>query len=475
MIDSLAPTNQICATDRMSVWQLVLFMAATSLGYFVVQLDVSIVNLSLPAMRDYYRVDVAVLQWIVNLYTLSFSVALLSAGVLGDRFGSRKFLLVGYAVFALGSLACGVAPSVSMLLAARFLQGIGAAIIVPNSLAAINWEFADNPRLRVGLVSIWVAFGGVALTCGPIFGGIINAFASWRYIFFLNLPVCAIGMLLTLRQVAPTPLREARKQDWLGQVVLLAFASTLLLLIINYSDFSPLARFGLLVAAGVGMGFFIRIEQRQMYPAIPLELFKDIGLQKALTYGALVNFAYFGIVFFASLYFRYDLKMSVLKAGLSFIPITLPLIVSTLLSGRIGRTHGPERAIAIGFALMIPGLFFLAIPALRSDYWLMLPAFALTTLGIGFVPPMITAIAIQSIGPERGGLISSVVNFFRQIFGAFGVAVFGIFMKSTRDFASYRYFCMTLLVVAFVLMGCIASFAIRETRARRIDAPAAGT
>ncbi|WCM22546.1 MFS transporter [Paraburkholderia bryophila] len=459
----------------MSAWQLVLFMAATSLGYFVVQLDVSIVNLSLPALRDYYRVDVAVLQWIVNLYTLSFSVALLSAGVLGDRFGSRKFLLVGYAVFALGSLACGVAPSVSMLLAARFLQGIGAAIIVPNSLAAINWEFADNPRLRVGLVSIWVAFGGAALTCGPIFGGIINAFASWRYIFFLNLPACAIGILLTLRRVAPTPLREARKQDWLGQVVLLAFSSTLLLLIINYSDFSPLARFGLLIAAGAGMGFFIRIEQRQMYPAIPLELFKDIGLQKALTYGALVNFAYFGIVFFASLYFRYDLKMSVLEAGLSFIPITLPLIVSTLLSGRIGRTHGPERAIAIGFALMIPGLFFLAIPALRSDYWLMLPAFALTTLGIGFVPPMITAIAIQSIGPEHGGLISSVVNFFRQIFGAFGVAVFGIFMKSTRDFASYRYFCMTLLVVAFVLMGCIASFAIREARARRIDAPAAGT
>ncbi|WP_133649045.1 MFS transporter [Paraburkholderia flava] len=473
MTESPVLTHPIQVVSRMSAWQLVLFMAATSLGYFVVQLDVSIVNLSLPAIRDYYRIDVAALQWIVNLYTLSFSVALLSAGVLGDRFGSRKFLLAGYGVFALGSLSCGFAPSVSALLAARFLQGIGAAIIVPNSLAAINWAFADNARLRVSLVSIWIAFGGAALTCGPIFGGLINAIASWRYIFFINLPVCALGVLLTLRYVPRTPLRQARPQDWLGQGILLAFASALLLLIINYSDLTPTVRVALLVAAAGGLWLFVRVERRHKYPAIPLEIFRNIGLQKALTYGVLVNFAYFGIVFFASLYFRYYLKMSILDAGLSFIPITLPLIVATMLSGRISRTYGPERAIAVGFALMIPGMFYLAVPALRFDYRLMLPAFALTTFGIGFVPPMITAIAMQSIGPERGGMISAVVNFFRQISGAFGVAVFGILVKSMQMSTAYQYFGMLLSAVAVVLTGCIGSFAIRERRARQMVVPAA--
>ena len=469
-----SPANLSTRADtRAHVWRLVLFMAATSLGYFVVQLDVSIVNLSLPVIREYYRIDVATLQWIVNIYTLSFSVALLSAGVLGDRFGNRSFMLLGYAVFALGSLGCGLAPTVSTLLVARFVQGIGAAIIVPNSLAAINWAFADNPRLRVSLVAIWIAFGGAALTCGPIFGGIINALASWRYIFFINLPVCALGMLLTVRHVVPMPLRATKKQDWLGQGVVLAFASALLLLIINYSDFSPAVRISLLIASIVAIGVFIRIERRHTHPAIPLEIFGNIGLQKALVYGVLVNFAYFGIVFFASLYFRYYLKMSVLEAGLSFIPITLPLIVATLLSGRISRTYGPQRSIAIGFALMIPGMVYLALPSLRTAYWLMLPAFALTTFGIGFIPPMITAIAMQSIGPERGGMISAVVNFFRQISGAFGVAVFGIFVKSANESASYRYFGLALLAVALALVGFIVSFAWRERMARQPVAPLA--
>jgi DHA2 family methylenomycin A resistance protein-like MFS transporter len=468
MIESPDRTNGLEQHRR--PWRLALFMAATSLGYFVVQLDVSIVNLSLPVIREYYHIDVAALQWIVNIYTLSFSVALLSAGVLGDRFGSRKFMLLGYAVFALASFACGLAPSVETMLAARFVQGIGAAIIVPNSLALINWAFTDNPRLRVSLVAIWIAFGGAALTCGPIFGGIINAFASWRYIFFINVPVCAIGMLLTLREVPPAPLRAARKQDWLGQAIILAFASALLLLIINGSGFSAGVQVGLLVAAVAGIALFIRVEKRQKHPAIPLEIFRNIGLQKALVYGVLVNFAYFGIVFFASLYFRYNLKMSVLEAGLSFIPITLPLVVATILSGRISKIHGPERSIAIGFALMIPGLLYLAVPTLRADYWLMLPAFALTTFGIGFVPPMITAIAMQSIGPERGGMISAVVNSFRQFSGALGVAVFGIFVKPAEESASYQYFGTALFVVALTLVGFIVWFTIRERRARQMAA-----
>jgi DHA2 family methylenomycin A resistance protein-like MFS transporter len=469
MIEAPVSTTSIDdVTDRMGRWSFVWFLAATSLGYFVVQLDVSIVNLSLPTLRDYYRADVAVLQWIVNLYTLSFSVALLCAGVLGDRFGSRKFLLIGYGVFALGSLACGLAPGISTLLLGRVVQGLGAAIIVPNSLAAINWAFADKPQLRASVVAIWIAFGGAALTCGPIFGGVINAVASWRYIFFLNLPVCAIGAWLTLRHVARTPRRSTPSQDWLGQGLVLAFSTGALLLIVNYDDFSPAWRGGLLAVSALALALCVRVERRHPHPAIPLEIFRNLGLQKALAYSGLINFVYFGLVFFASLYFRDDLRMSVLMAGLAFIPITLPLIVGNLLGSRMARTHGPAYTVKVGFALMIPGLCWLALPWLHADYRLMLPAFALTTFGIGFVPPMMTAIAMQSIGPERGGMISAVINFFRQICGAFGVAVFGLLASAGDASASYRHFGIALALVAVLFVVLIAFFTMREQRARQM-------
>ncbi|MEW6343789.1 MAG: MFS transporter [Pseudomonadota bacterium] len=460
------------AKNTMRMWQLVLLMAATSLGYFVVQLDVSIVNLSLPAIQHYFQIDVAMLQWIVNSYTLSFSVVLLSAGVLGDRYGSKNFLLLGYAVFCAASLACGMAPTVPTMLLARFVQGIGAAIIVPNSLAVINWALPDNKSLRLTLVSIWMAFGGAALTSGPIFGGIINSIANWRYIFFINLPICALGVFLTARHVKATPRRDARSQDWIGQLLLLCFATALLVLIINFAELSRDARLALAAAAVVSLAIFIRVEKRSQDPAIPLDIFRNVGLQKVFLIAVMVNFVYFGVVFFSSLYFRHYLKMTVLQAGLAFIPVTLPLIVSNLLSARISRTYGPERSIAIGFWLMIPGLLYLALPALRTSYGLMLPAFAVTTFGIGFISSTITAMAMNSIGPERGGMISAVVNFFRQIAGAFGVAVFGIFMTSADRETAYRHFGVALVSVALVLLLSIAVFA-RLERSRSATFPLA--
>ncbi|WP_323121360.1 MFS transporter [Burkholderia alba] len=464
---SAAPTD--APDDTMRVWPLVLFMAATSLGYFVVQLDVSIVNLSLPALQRTYGIDVAMLQWIVNAYTLSFSVALLSAGVLGDRYGNKTFLMVGYAIFAIGSLACAVAPTISLMLAARFLQGIGAAIIVPNSLAAINGTFSKNEPMRLALVSTWVAFGGAGLTCGPILGGLITSIANWRYIFLINLPVCALGILLTTRHVAAAPRRAGRKQDWIGQGLVLTFATALLILIIDYAALPHDTRLALGAVAALGFGAFIAIESRLADPAVPLRMFRDTGLRKALIFGGLINFVYFGVVFFASLYFRRNLHMSPLRAGLSFIPITLPLVIANLLGSRISRRHGPDRVIALGFALMIPGLLYLALPSVQGSYALMLPAFVLTTFGIGFIPPMTTAIAMRSLGPERGGMVSAIVNFCRQISGAFGVAVFGIFIASGDDAASYRHFGIALVAVALVLLAAIGYFAIPARGALRTD------
>jgi DHA2 family methylenomycin A resistance protein-like MFS transporter len=439
-------------------------MLATSLGYFVVQLDVSIVNLSLPAIQAYYHSDVSTLQWIVNAYTLSFSILLLSAGVLGDRYGSKRFLIIGYTLFFVGSLACAAAPTISFMLAARLFQGIGAAFIVPNSLAVINWSFSDNKRRRLLLLSIWMSFGGAALTCGPILGGLITSFASWRYIFLINLPVCLFGIALTAQWVKATPPRQSKRQDWLGQALILFFSAALLLFIINYADMPSRAHIGLLFAAATGLGLFVIVELKLTDPAIPLDMFRNSGLQRAVTYGAIVNFLYFGIVFYSSLYFRYDLKMTALQAGLAFIPITLPLIFANVLSAKISRRYSPDRSISVGFAFLIPGMLCLALPTLRAGYIQMLPAFILISFGVGLITPMITAIALHSIGPERGGMIAAVVNFFRQISGAFGVAVFGIFMTSTNGTTSYRDFRFALVMLACILIVSIWLFSRMELR-----------
>jgi MFS transporter, DHA2 family, methylenomycin A resistance protein len=448
---------------------LIPFIAATSLGYFVVQLDVSIVNLSLPALRQAFHAGIPTLQWIVNTYTLAFSVTLLSAGVLGDRYGNRGFLMLGYALFALASLACAAAPDTPLMLAARVAQGLGAALVVPNSLAVINRRFVDDEARRVALVSGWVTFGGVALTCGPLLGGLINALGSWRWIFVINLPVCALGLLLTARHVDAAPRRATAPLDWLGQALLLVGASALLALIINHASLGRDAQLGLLAATLAAGLAFIAVERRHAYPAIPLGLFRNVGLQQGLVYGGLINFAYFGIVFFASLYFRERLGMSAAHAGLAFIPITLPLVLGNQVGARIARVRGPARAIATGFALMIPGLLLLALPTLHDSYLAMLPAFALTTFGIGFVPPLVTAIAMRSVGPERGGMVSALVNFFRQIAGAFGVAVFGGLVAPTPGAtgSGYPAFSVALVAVALVLLAAIGGFAVRARRDAR--------
>lgn len=461
VLDGVSETSD----GKIAGWRIVMLMMAASLGYFVVQLDVSIVNLSIPSIQAYYHTDIATLQWVVNAYTLTFSVFLLSAGILGDRYGTKRFLIIGYVIFFIGSIACGFAPSISALLAARALQGIGAAIIVPNSLAVINSSFAHDSKRRVMLLSIWMAFGGAALTSGPILGGIITSSASWRYIFLINLPICVAGVLLTLKSVRTLPVQnDLRRQDWVGQGLILLFSTAILMLIINYDEMSPTIRTALVVIVMVGFVLFVITELKSNDPAVPLNIFMDASFCRAVILGALVNFIYFGVVFFSSLYFRSDMGMTDLQAGLAFIPITLPLIISNIAGAKISRKHGPDRSIAIGLILLIAGMFCLALPASREGYLQMLPAFLLISSGVGFITPMVTAIALHAVEPERGGMVSAVLNFFRQISGAFGVAVFGVFMTLPKGGSSYDAFGTALVALAYVLILSTLVFSAKKIK-----------
>lgn len=463
-IPSLNSNSHKNEETSISIEKLMFIMAATSLGYFVVQLDVSIVNLSLPSIQKFFNVDVSMLQWAINIYTLTFSVLLLSSGILGDRYGSKNFLIFGYALFFIGSMACGLASAMKLLLIFRAFQGVGAAMIVPNSLSIINKNFSNDKNLKTILITIWMSFGGIALTCGPIFGGIITSIASWRYIFLINLPICGLGIILTKIFVGNDEIKIFKKHDFVGQSLIFISSLTLLITIINYHDLTIGNLIYLISIFGTSLFMFIFVENKSSNPSIPLDIFKNINLQKSLTYGILVNLTYFGIVFFSSLYFRYALKLNSFQSGLAFIPITIPLIIANILSGKISIKYSSGRSINIGLFFLISGMLYLAIPYIESNYYLMLPAFILISFGVGLITPMITSIAMLSINQERGGMISAVINFFRQISGAFGVAIFGIFSSEIPSELAYRHFGVGLLSLVIILLFSIIYFKNKENR-----------
>jgi DHA2 family methylenomycin A resistance protein-like MFS transporter len=448
--------------------EIICLIAAVSLGYFVVQLDVSIVNLCLPTIQQELGVDSSLMQWIVNAYVVAFSVLLLSAGVLGDRYGSRRLLVWGYAAFFVGSAGCGLAASTPILLAARIVQGVGAAIIVPNSLSILNKRFDAQARLRVMLLTVWMSFGGAALASGPVIGGAITSIASWRYIFLINLPICGAGVFLTLKFVPKERPHAARRHDFKGQLAVFLAALALLVLVGNYRDLGDTVKYGLAAAAIFGALAFLAIEKNCADPAIPLALFRSGALRQALVYAALVNFTYFGLVLFLSLYFRHSLAMSPLDAGLAFLPVTTPLIVANIASGYLDRRYGAMTPIHLGFALLIAGMLLLSHVGYLDAYREMLPGLVLVSLGVGLITPMITSIAIRSTDATRGGTISAVVNFFRQIAGAFGVAAFGLFADRLPSASAYMHFCRALEFTALACAASIVYFYLAGIRGQRL-------
>ncbi len=251
---------------------------AASFGFVVVQLDVTIVNVALPAIGQDLKAGVAELQWVVDAYALVFAALLLSAGVIGDRLGSRQALSwLDSRLFALASLCCGLAPNGALLIAARGVQGIGAALLVPSSLALLNHASGHDAALRARMVGAWTAAGGVSIAAGPIFGGLLLAWLGWRTIFLVNLPVCAFAMLLTWRTVPKDDAREASGSlDPLGQLLAILALGGLVGAVI---EARPLGMTHWIVLTGAALaivagGAFIWIEGRSPAPMLPLKFFR---------------------------------------------------------------------------------------------------------------------------------------------------------------------------------------------------------
>lgn len=322
---------------------------ATGAAFFMIVLDTSIVNLALPRIREASNADLVTLQWLVDGYALVFASLLLSAGALGDRHDAKRVFIVGLVVFSVASAACGFAPDIWSLQFARVLQGVGAAMLLPNSLAALNHTIQQGPR-RTAAVSAWASAGALGIALGPVLGGALVQFLDWRSIFLVNLPVGLIAAALARRHIASEPRLPSRALDLRGQFLAIITLGGLTYWLISVGRAHTLSPFSIALAIGYLLlgGLFLLVEAKQTEPMLPLDLLLRPTLGQVALVGLLHNIGVYGLVFVLSLTFQQLRGMTPLDAGLSFVPMTLALAIGTRIGAKLLHHLGPFKPLIWG-------------------------------------------------------------------------------------------------------------------------------
>jgi DHA2 family methylenomycin A resistance protein-like MFS transporter len=401
-------------------------LLATCLGFAVVQLDVSVVNVAIKPIGSDLGGGVSGLQWVVSAYTIVFAALILTAGALGDRIGAKRVFIAGFVLFTAASAACGLAPSLDALVAARAVQGVGAAILVPCSLTLLNHSFETAAERRRG-VGLWAAGATVALALGPLVGGALIETLGWRAIFFINAPIGAAGILLTLRYATETTRTRAAAVDVAGQVAAVVALAALAAATIEggsrgFADPAVLAGYAVALAAAAA---FVAIEARSSHPMLPLALFHSPVFSSTTALGLLVNIAYYGLIFVFSLYFQRAQGYSAIATGLAFVPPSVAIIVANLLSGRLASRFGPRAVITAGMLLMAAALAALLGIGAGTAYVALVAQLTALGFGLGLAVPVFTAELLGSVERERSGVASGALNSARQTGSVIGVALFG--------------------------------------------------
>jgi DHA2 family methylenomycin A resistance protein-like MFS transporter len=440
------PTTVPVTTDSPHA-RVVLLLASS--GFFLITLDILIVNVALTSIAREFGGGTAALQWVIDGYTLMFASLLLFAGNLSDRIGAKRALGAGIALFLLASTACAFAPTVGALIGARFVQGAAAALMLPTSMALIREAFPD-PRRRAKALGVWAVGGAVAGAVGPLLGGLLTTL-DWRWVFAINLPVCAV-MLVLLRFVAPSP-RRPSPFDWPGQVLAIVALASLVYALIHggSAGFGAPSVIIFLLVAAIGLIGFVLVESRVRHPMMPLVLFRPVGMRIALSVGFAFMAGWFGTVFFVSLYLQQHLGLSPLQAGLVFLPAAFCSMTGNLLSGVIRNRFGPRVPVVGGQLSMVVGLTAMLITAPLGSP--VLTAVLLLFIGPGgsVAMPSATGLVLDSVPPDRAGTASAVFNTFRQVGGAVAIAVFGSILASAAGFVIGMQ--TSLAIAAALLLG----------------------
>jgi len=411
-------------------------LIATSFGFVVVQLDVTIVNVALPQIGSRLHAGVAGLQWIVDAYTLSFAALLISAGVIADKLGSRHVYLAGFFIFTAASVVCGLAPNIGVLIAARALQGSSAALLVPSSLAILNRTAENDSSLRARMVGFWTAAGGVSIAAGPVAGGFLLASFGWRSIFLVNILLCGVAIFLVFRFVPLDFVGSSTKHlDFSGQLLAILALTGLIGAVIEGGRLGPRST-AVIAGAIIGLlcaAIFLYVESRVSSPMLPLHFFRDRCFSASVGFGVVVNLTYYGVIFVLSLYLQQARGYSALKTGIAFLPLTATFIFSNAISGWLTARAGSRLPMVLGALVAMLGYVFLLRLDAATSMLSMMAAFILIPGGMGLAVPAMTTAILSSVPRERSGTASAVLNTARQAGGAIGVAVFGALLGQTHE------------------------------------------
>jgi EmrB/QacA subfamily drug resistance transporter len=397
------------------------------LAQFMVILDVSVVNVALPAMKHALGFTEDGLQWVVNAYTVTFAGFLLLGGRAADLLGRRRVFVFGLVLFSLSSLAGGLADSRTVLIVARLAQGLGGAVIAPASLSILTSTFTEAKE-RHRAVGIWGAMGGAGAAAGVLLGGVIVDLVSWRWILFINLPIGLIAALLSQRMLLEGRNANATRNFDLAGALTATLGLSALVFGIVRTDSSGWGNGVTLLSIGVGIALlatFLVLEGRiAKAPLLPLGLFRSRRLSAANVIIGLVGAATFPMWFFLTLYLQEVLHYSPIKTGLAFLPMTLAIVAGSTIASRITLRVGAKRLMIGAMLIMAVGMGTLTTISLHGDYWTeMLVPGLLASFGLAFafVPSVITATA--GVEPHQAGLASAVANTARLFGGALGLAI----------------------------------------------------
>jgi EmrB/QacA subfamily drug resistance transporter len=406
-------------------------LVAVAFGLFMIMLDNTVVNVALPSIQRDLKVSVSSLEWVVNAYFLTFAVLMLTGGKLADMLGRRWIFIAGLVVFTLSSLGCGLATNGSTLIAARAVQGVGAAMMNPATLSIITATFP--PRQRGMAMGIWVGVSAVALALGPITGGLLAEHANWSWIFFINVPIGALA-IVAARVVIKESKDTSRDQrlDLPGLVTsgIALFALTYALIEANSKGWTSVEILSLFGVAALGLAAFLALERRQKVPMLDLSLFRNRTFTGANATMLLVAMSMFGVFFYVSLFVQNVLRYSPVQAGASFLPMTLCIIFFAPVAGKLSDRVGGRWLMSGGMLLVSVSLVLFSLLDASSSFWNLFPALLVGGAGMAMAMTPTTAAAMSSVPVDKAGVGSAVLNSMRQVGGSLGVAIMGAILGS---------------------------------------------
>ncbi len=397
---------------------------------FMAMLDNTVVNIALPTLSRDLGAGVSGLQWIVDGYVLAFASLLLTGGILGDRYGRKKMFLTGLAVFTLSSFACGLAASTAQLIAFRALQGVGAALLMPGTLSILTVTFPAQERAKA--IGIWAGVSGLALALGPTVGGWMVENVGWESIFFLNVPIGALGFVVGWRVIRESRAQELRRLDLggLGLGTAGLFSVTYGLIEANRLGWGDPLIVGALVAAAVFFAAFLAYERRTDHAMLPLSFFRIPAFSAGASVAFAVSLGMFGTFFFASLYMQLVRGYDAFGTGLRFLPLTAMVIVAAPNAGRLASKYGSRWPMVIGLTLAGTGLLLQTQIGIGTSFAFLVPIFMIMGLGMGSTMTPMTAAVMNAVGPARAGLGSATTNTAREVGGVFGIALLGTLLTT---------------------------------------------